>query len=422
MRNYSTHIFWLTVLGVLFTASSLSAQAIGLDELERMRTSTTPKIERGEQLYNNQGCVSCHGEEGGGLDAKDVKTNFAKSKFEYGGGLIQIYNFISFGKAESDHSVFGYLPYQDRWALAHYIRSLGPTTVEDPKKVVEQAKDMAKNGVCNPQTKKNLSEKAEPKGSEQMKIAKKVYGTNCSSCHGDNGKGNGPAAAALEPKPRNFHVENPDKWTKGTSPFAMFNVLKNGIEGTSMASFTSLSKKERWALVHYIREEWVPDAAKEEPSESAILETCRAMSSPAPPEPITVDQAMEAMTADYNRQERRQLQIKSYPSTPTFKKANAQRGEKVFQNYCSSCHGSSGQGSTLGPKGAQPPYLYIQVRPVVPEMAGGSLQQFVDRSSGGVHKTLPEMSHSATLTKGEWRDLQAYVAGLDSDADTKDSN
>ena len=30
--------------------------------------------------------------------------------------------------------------------------------------------------------------------------------TNCNSCHGMEGKGDGPVAAALDPKPRNFSV------------------------------------------------------------------------------------------------------------------------------------------------------------------------------------------------------------------------
>lgn len=32
----------------------------------------------------------------------------------------------------------------------------------------------------------------------------KLYAERCSGCHGDDGKGDGPAAAALVPKPRNF--------------------------------------------------------------------------------------------------------------------------------------------------------------------------------------------------------------------------
>lgn len=33
---------------------------------------------------------------------------------------------------------------------------------------------------------------------------KEIYAKFCASCHGATGKGDGPAAAALNPKPRNF--------------------------------------------------------------------------------------------------------------------------------------------------------------------------------------------------------------------------
>jgi mono/diheme cytochrome c family protein len=35
---------------------------------------------------------------------------------------------------------------------------------------------------------------------------KTVYDTNCVSCHGPEGKGDGPVGAALQPPPRNFSV------------------------------------------------------------------------------------------------------------------------------------------------------------------------------------------------------------------------
>jgi mono/diheme cytochrome c family protein len=35
--------------------------------------------------------------------------------------------------------------------------------------------------------------------------AKDIFGTRCFACHGPEGRGNGPASASLDPKPRNFH-------------------------------------------------------------------------------------------------------------------------------------------------------------------------------------------------------------------------
>ncbi|MCU0684099.1 MAG: c-type cytochrome [Polyangiaceae bacterium] len=36
------------------------------------------------------------------------------------------------------------------------------------------------------------------------KAAKEVFDTRCAACHGANGKGDGPGAAALNPKPRDY--------------------------------------------------------------------------------------------------------------------------------------------------------------------------------------------------------------------------
>jgi mono/diheme cytochrome c family protein len=41
--------------------------------------------------------------------------------------------------------------------------------------------------------------------------AKDVFNSRCAACHGPNGDGNGPASAALNPKPRNYHDK---EWQK----------------------------------------------------------------------------------------------------------------------------------------------------------------------------------------------------------------
>lgn len=77
----------------------------------------------------------------------------------------------------------------------------------------------------------------------------KTFKTNCSTCHGEAGKGDGVAAAGMNPKPRNF-VEG--KWTQGEGIMAHFNVIANGIPGGSMASFKHLKTYDRWSILHFI--------------------------------------------------------------------------------------------------------------------------------------------------------------------------
>ncbi len=79
--------------------------------------------------------------------------------------------------------------------------------------------------------------------------AKQNYKQLCTACHGPKGKGNGLAAAGLEPAPTNFH--HPDK-ANGLSPFQAFNTIKLGVEGTSMIAFSDLSEEETWDLAFYV--------------------------------------------------------------------------------------------------------------------------------------------------------------------------
>lgn len=83
-----------------------------------------------------------------------------------------------------------------------------------------------------------------------VEYGKKVFSTNCSMCHGPEGKGDGPAGASLNPRPRNL-VEG--KWTQGPGITDHFKVVTNGIPGSSMAAFgASIKTADRWAVVQFI--------------------------------------------------------------------------------------------------------------------------------------------------------------------------
>lgn len=100
---------------------------------------------------------------------------------------------------------------------------------------------------------------------EIIAYGKKFYSTNCAMCHGPEGKGDGPAGGGLNPKPRNF-VEG--KWTKGGNLSDHFNVITNGIAGSSMAAFGHFKAHDRWAVVHFI-ESITENKSKEDPTKLA---------------------------------------------------------------------------------------------------------------------------------------------------------
>jgi high-affinity iron transporter len=77
-----------------------------------------------------------------------------------------------------------------------------------------------------------------------------IYATRCSPCHGMDGRGDGPGAAALDPKPRNFR--DPEFW-KTRTPAQIREVVLKGKPGTLMAPFEgALSDEEIDAVIHYL--------------------------------------------------------------------------------------------------------------------------------------------------------------------------
>jgi mono/diheme cytochrome c family protein len=86
---------------------------------------------------------------------------------------------------------------------------------------------------------------------ELIEKGKTLYSTNCASCHGTEGKGDGVAGASLNPKPRNFHDLN--NWKNGTTFSNIYKTLQEGITGSAMPSFSTLLPEDRIAIIHYIR-------------------------------------------------------------------------------------------------------------------------------------------------------------------------
>jgi mono/diheme cytochrome c family protein len=86
---------------------------------------------------------------------------------------------------------------------------------------------------------------------EKIAKGKTLFETNCSSCHGVEGKGDGVAGKTLNPPPRNFHELT--GWTNGPTFSKIFKTLQEGIIARGMASYNSLPAEDRIAMIHYIR-------------------------------------------------------------------------------------------------------------------------------------------------------------------------
>ena len=82
-------------------------------------------------------------------------------------------------------------------------------------------------------------------------LGARVYAERCSPCHGDDGRGDGPTAPALVPRPRNFH--DPALW-KDRTIAQLRATVKGGKPGTMMPPFQDvLSDAEIDAVVESLR-------------------------------------------------------------------------------------------------------------------------------------------------------------------------
>lgn len=76
-----------------------------------------------------------------------------------------------------------------------------------------------------------------------------LYQAQCAACHGATGAGDGALAATLEPKPIAFTDE---ERARSRSLMALYQVISQGVEGTSMPAFASLSEHDRWSLAFHV--------------------------------------------------------------------------------------------------------------------------------------------------------------------------
>lgn len=86
-------------------------------------------------------------------------------------------------------------------------------------------------------------------GGDEIAAGKAVYIARCALCHGNEGKGDGPASAGLNPKPRN-HTDG--TYMKTLSDEALLKVIHTG-KGAMPAWGTILSEAEMSAVAKYVR-------------------------------------------------------------------------------------------------------------------------------------------------------------------------
>jgi high-affinity iron transporter len=84
-----------------------------------------------------------------------------------------------------------------------------------------------------------------PKQPPDLDRGARLFQQNCASCHGGKGDAKTPMARQLDPPPIAFI--NRERANQRT-PFALYQVINQGLEGTAMQSFAQLPDADKWAL------------------------------------------------------------------------------------------------------------------------------------------------------------------------------
>ena len=88
-----------------------------------------------------------------------------------------------------------------------------------------------------------------PLGADAATEGAKVFKANCETCHGPQGRGDGPAGQALDPKPRDL-----SELQARVEDDYLFWRIAEGKPGTSMVAWKGILTDEQiWRAVAFIR-------------------------------------------------------------------------------------------------------------------------------------------------------------------------
>jgi mono/diheme cytochrome c family protein len=177
----------------------------------------------------------------------------------------------------------------------------------------------------------------------RLALGAKVYARQCQRCHGVTGDGNGPAAAYLLPRPRDYRpgIFKFTSTVYGAKPLRedLVRTIKRGIVGTSMPSFRLLPQEEIDAVVDYVlaltrRGELEAQLADAAEFDGEI-------------NPKAVPGLVQAIASKWTTS-RGQVVFPITPM-PVFTAEHVAQGKEAFLTKgCSQCHGEDGRGQTLG--------------------------------------------------------------------------
>ncbi len=102
---------------------------------------------------------------------------------------------------------------------------------------------------------------AQPRLVPDLALGQRLYSQNCSSCHGLQGRGDGPMAMGMEPAPTDF--SDRARYLQRTL-YGLYSTISFGVEGTAMPGFSILNDHERWSLAFFVGQMAISGAQRQE--------------------------------------------------------------------------------------------------------------------------------------------------------------
>jgi putative copper resistance protein D len=124
-----------------------------------------------------------------------------------------------------------------------------------------------------PATPTSYAVSPEPFAATTIAAGHALYAKNCVSCHGDEGRGDGPLGAELPIVPADL-TAHLVMYTEGD----LYSFITSGMDGGVMPSFAALDATQRWDLVVFL------DAQRQAAAASSTM-LAQVTRSPAPPAP-----------------------------------------------------------------------------------------------------------------------------------------
>ena len=87
------------------------------------------------------------------------------------------------------------------------------------------------------------------RAAEARESGRELFLATCALCHGERGDGHGRRSAGLAKAPADF---TDPAWRRRATPRRVFFAIREGLHGTPMPAWTSLTEAETWDLVAYV--------------------------------------------------------------------------------------------------------------------------------------------------------------------------